>query len=1510
MPIYGLSRYASQQPPQLPSGGGGGFFGIHLPSLGLGEMVHEIGGAALGLGRLAYDPLNIAADKIADAIGRNSSNTSQDIAQARSDYSNAGKGVLGSVLGTAADIGDVVTLGQAHKQLTDYTRNWVGQHLGPQFQPQPLMQKIKSRGLLPAITEDVGNVALAGDAASGLLKLGDVGTAANAEATAARAAEAGATARDLADAAKAAKKAGAIDAAGLDPEAVASRARTLEKLHPVAHPYSALFRGAIRPVLAAAQDENLARVAGDAAAVTPAEAAAAHLEANPPVEPVPAEPVPAMAGAPATPLEAAAAEAAAHEAAKPKAAPTLPAEPAPGMVRLYRGEQLGNVGGHQFTDDLASAQGHAGPEGQVLAVDVPQEVAQAGAEAARANGDVGVTLPHEIVTGAEPLGSDVLRPATEIPAETPPEAPTAPQAAPVLAAAPQPSATAQWAQGMADGQAAAPHVEPTPVRMGPIEIAARAQAQMHPADWAQTLVSKLPDSAVEFLSNREAGIERRLTTQVKRELTRFQEAARRNAESSPAVQASLDATKEVLRAAAEKGHEPISPQDLDKMVGSAIIKTLDTTSLIEKMGVPADVVSAVVGETLPIPHELRTPEVMDAVGRAAEQWRAVEDERLSVMAGGRKGMKGLEGIGSDTPLLTKGEQAAWKEIVSEVERAKQFLETAVPKERDRIAAAIAAGEGKVGQIGTEVERLRGRQADLRSNLLPLVGRDPALDGPAAVRAPINDAGNGPLPFDRRTVPQLGAGLQNIDELRDAKALPPETAAQSRTRGYQAGRIVERHAAIEQQIAERTARAAKLQSAVDEMKQTLLEHTTPSELQHAKMEGHVQRGIDRLAARMENPSVARVPGQWKPMWGAITELHKMAVDNPELASVLDGMPKTFSEVLRKVAEAGVTPSFVSSLSESEVRKLVYEQARLGATGREAVAIESGARKTRVGAFARERSISALAAAMHSATHEAISNAVIDFVEQTWRKPVVNDIIPKGWVPWDGERAFIRTGERVENGTKTATTGLKPQWMIPVEVKKALEDSSRDYSHSSFKVIQKIQRPWQALMLSLNPAFQVHHMVVKVLLAVKEGADIRDFVNAWHDYRAGMPKNAEAALQTSYFGDHAPSIVPRPPLADQWAQARAAGGAATARQAYETGLRALAKPLDVVDKLTRSAVYESVLRKGGTSEMALNRAFEALGDYESLSAFERQVVRAVMPFYPFQKTILKIMLKYPIENPKVVGIAAALSNMNREAAADAAGGPVPQGYEDLFRSPLGVLNLHSLDPFAKVEQLATPQGIVQSINPFLTIAIKNAYGVPNSDHLKRIDQYGHVVDDTSPAADLTKLLAGSPQAKLVEGAFGLQAPGQPQRAQGQPGPSGVQAAAQFAGLPIYNAADVQKIVDRQAKSTNTMAGGGGGGSRSSSKRSSGRRATHSHKARTARRRAPRALGTGSKRKGIKVNTQKVLGASHAHSRKAVKSAFSSSANVRGTSAVGVRFKSATSSRKVDTTGVRFNPSRRSH
>jgi len=291
--------------------------------------------------------------------------------------------------------------------------------------------------------------------------------------------------------------------------------------------------------------------------------------------------------------------------------------------------------------------------------------------------------------------------------------------------------------------------------------------------------------------------------------------------------------------------------------------------------------------------------------------------------------------------------------------------------------------------------------------------------------------------------------------------------------------------------------------------------------------------------------------------------------------------------------------------------------------------------------------------------------------------------------------------------------------------------------------------------------------------------------------------------------------------------------------------------------------------------------------------------VMPFYPFQKSIVKIMLKWPIENPKVVALAASLANMNAQAAADAAGAPkgtkLPQGYEDLFTSPIGTLNLHSLDPFAKVEQLVTPQGIVQALNPFLNIAIKNAYGVPNSDHLKRMDPYGHIVDDTSPASDITKLFAGAPQAKLVEGALGLSTPGQaPQTGGAQ------QAVSKFAGVPIFTAADVQKIVDRMAKSTATLAGtsssssGGGGtsgGSKSSASRSSSRYGsgtTKGHKSRIKHVRAPKGVGTGGRRKGVRINTSKVLGAASRHHASTARKVVQ-----RGTS----------------TAGVKFNPSRRS-
>lgn len=641
-------------------------------------------------------------------------------------------------------------------------------------------------------------------------------------------------------------------------------------------------------------------------------------------------------------------------------------------------------------------------------------------------------------------------------------------------------------------------------------------------------------------------------------------------------------------------------------------------------------------------------------------------------------------------------------------------------------------------------------------------------------------------------PAEGASIRQL-----ANALPEfpnETANEARRRGYRAGLAVARHENLQSQINAAVTRKARLAKGAADIRQTLIEHSLPSELQKAKLEGHVQRGIDRLAKQLETPGNAQVPAQWKPLWGAFKDLHKAAEDSPALAAALEDLPQTWESVLKIAVENGFNPTHVNSIPEGAVRDLVYGQVRLGAHGRMGQDIVAGQRKVRLGNQAMTRSIEALGAGLLQATHESNSNALVSYLEDVVAKPVVNDTIPKGWVPWDPERNFILRGERTESGDlRLAARGAKATKMIPVEVKRTIDGMAKDYSHGIFGGLTKILNPWRALVLTMSPRWYVNNFVGNVLLATVEGVKIRDWVKAWHSYRnsgttpfSDIPEVTHASLLSDLGGEA--SMVPYPKGKAGFKMARKAGGV---KEATTLALHRLARANEVVDEMARAAVYHRSLRVGKSAEQALQRSFTALVDYGDLGPFERQFVRSVVPFYAWQKGILKLVAKFPIDHPIAAGVGLQFYELNKELNRDQYGGDLPEAYSGFVDLPLlGTVNTRGINPFQDSGSLTTPQGIASSLNPVLDIAIRNAFGAPEGGFATkyRQNEFGQVVPDTSPAEDVQSNVLNLPQFRLGAGVAGQLPEGQPQ---------GVQAAGRFVGANYYTEDQVRKIIERVLK-----------------------------------------------------------------------------------------------------------------
>lgn len=657
---------------------------------------------------------------------------------------------------------------------------------------------------------------------------------------------------------------------------------------------------------------------------------------------------------------------------------------------------------------------------------------------------------------------------------------------------------------------------------------------------------------------------------------------------------------------------------------------------------------------------------------------------------------------------------------------------------------------------------------------------------------------GPAGYVDLGIPGLKEGEQTMAQRARLAPRLGETPAQMYQRGVKGGKSMVEVSRIEDAIKAKQDAMAKAMSVRNKVQQQLVEGALPADVQSAALSKRVAGRELRLAKSLDNPSVARTPAVWQPLWGAVRELTDLAEKNPELAAQLEGMPDTLSKVMEAARAKGFEPTHVRSFTPAEVKRLVFGGIGFGGARELGKEVEAGTRKARAGFIPRTQSIEALMASQVEVAREINQNALVDHLEQY----VAQDIpaggeIPKGYRAWDPVRNYIMTGVKTDEGAVPAVEGFataKPTKMIPDAVAKTLESYGKDYSHWSQQALAKITNPWRALILTWTPRWYVNNFMGNVVLASAEGVKLQDWVRAWHSYKAGF-RDAKGVVGHSIvaeLGDHT-SVIPRAGgmqgIRDAAEIGRATGGKlGGAKEAYTQAAHTMQRANEVVDEMARAAVYFKSKRIGMSAEAAISRAAKALVDYNDLSPFERNIVKSVVPFYSWQKAVLKHVAAFPIDHPVAVGMTMQIGKLNMDLTEQQG---LPEAYTGMFPVPgLGNVNLKGANPFADADALMSPQGIAASMNPFLGAAVKNAMA-PQFGFVKhqQMNDFGQAVPDTHPGEDVGRIATGTPQFTLGQQVTG-NAP------KGAPGPA--QGLLRFVGVPGYSDQQLEAIKTRVKKS----------------------------------------------------------------------------------------------------------------
>jgi hypothetical protein len=163
-------------------------------------------------------------------------------------------------------------------------------------------------------------------------------------------------------------------------------------------------------------------------------------------------------------------------------------------------------------------------------------------------------------------------------------------------------------------------------------------------------------------------------------------------------------------------------------------------------------------------------------------------------------------------------------------------------------------------------------------------------------------------------------------------------------------------------------------------------------------------------------------------------------------------------------------------------------------------------------------------------------------------------------------------------------------------------------------------------------------------------------------------------------------------------------------------------------------------------------DAVIDYGNLSNTERYWVRALVPFYSFEKGVAKILYHMPLDHPLAASMLMSMSKIQQESAVDDQGNPLPNRYQGVVDLPLlGKTDLQKFSPFKDISALTTPEGIIQSLQFAVQDVVRAGTGLPapGTKAGVKVDQYGRLVPDVSLASQLAASFSGGPQGQVIQG-----------------------------------------------------------------------------------------------------------------------------------------------------------------
>lgn len=919
--------------------------------------------------------------------------------------------------------------------------------------------------------------------------------------------------------------------------------------------------------------------------------------------------------------------------------------------------------------------------------------------------------------------------------------------------------------------------------------------------WATTTVERLPQSVQDVLSGMEGFIQRRQTQRLGQDKKLEMNAAQHEEMRS----ADTQLRQNIANYLEEKSGGKLDRAAADEMAGNTILARAEgrigdnslesvvsgQTGLTQKLDI---------GPTIPEEMLQSDPALRQALDNAVASAKETIKRGEEIQLSSRLGNKGLENIGSDEVQLSKAAQSAARDLEKLRAQRDKLKETALPKERTKMERDIAVAERRLQAAATSVDAARA-------------ARESALASFDQSRQ-LGDQATGTIPaVSVEDVQRELQGRQLEEGLTPGQRTQRNLASQEimgkgevYRRGVKGGRAREAAGQANRNLIDAIRVKKQSEQAVADLRAAFDEGGDVQRTVNA-LEGKISSKEQQLGEMMANPAHVNIPPRWQPLW---RDMEKIASD-PDMVEALGGADWTTNavEFIRYMKEQGVDPSYIPSMTRGQVDKLLYRTLDFSDMGHE---VTSGARAARTGKLANlnaeARGIDLITAHMVRVRKEAIENSLVDYLEQAHARPVLRDadgkaVVPDGYQPWaDVRRSFFPT-----HASNEATTYAGAEMMVPNSVVRYLKANMNRIDSDWLRTLNKVTSPWRLFALMLSPKWLVNNFAGNMMIAtLKEGARPQDFLKAARAFKKN-PAVLDALGKPMRFtgeGADVAAIAGHSTMADVTREGtlvpNAPGIAGLKQSAKEGGLKAaknyaihrIGRMNEVVDEMARAGVYFKELRKGATKEQALLHAQQALVDFTDLSPLEQGVVRSFIPFYAWQKGILKVVAKEFVDNPKVVAILNMLAEADKAAQRERFPGGLPRAYEGVITLPGGInINTRGLNPFADSGSLLSPEGAVSSINPFVQAALRQGFHAPASGYPKgyTVDDFGRAVADVPMGATIAETLGNLPIARLAQNA------GVP--ITGAPGQGAAQGGINFLGAGYVSPEQLSKAQERLGK-----------------------------------------------------------------------------------------------------------------